>query len=93
MMKYIEFITVDAIDPALKAIQENDGWEFLHAGMGAYGQTTLTFGWIDNDEDVIERAARIIEPIHEHWAESITVGAGKAIALALAKAGLLMSNG
>lgn len=38
-------ITVDAIDPATKAIEQNPGWRLLGVGVGSGGQTTLTFGW------------------------------------------------
>jgi hypothetical protein len=37
--------TVDAIDPAVKAIDDNPGWKLLHVGTGSGGQTTLTYGW------------------------------------------------
>lgn len=38
-------MTVDAEDPAKRAIEDNPGWRLLHVGMGKGGQTTLTYGW------------------------------------------------
>ncbi len=38
-------MTLDAIDPAVRAIDENPGWRLLGVGMGSGGQTTLTYGW------------------------------------------------
>ncbi len=40
-----ETLTIDAIDPAVKAVDENPGWRLLAVGMGSGGQTTLTYGW------------------------------------------------
>jgi hypothetical protein len=37
--------TVNAIDPAVKAIEENPGWRLIATGLGTSGQTMLTFGW------------------------------------------------
>lgn len=45
-LTWVEFTqTFDAIDPAVKAIDANPGWRLLGVGVGAYGQTTLTYGW------------------------------------------------
>lgn len=38
-------MTLDAIDPAVKAIDANPGWRLLGVGVGSGGQTTLTYGW------------------------------------------------
>lgn len=44
---WVELIkTVDAIDKsAVDAFAGNPGWRLIAAGMGAYGQSTLTFAW------------------------------------------------
>jgi hypothetical protein len=36
---------VDAEDPVVSAMMDNDGWRLLATGTGMGGQTTLTFGW------------------------------------------------
>lgn len=38
-------MTLDAIDPAVKATDDNPGWRLLGVGVGSSGQTTLTYGW------------------------------------------------
>ena len=38
-------ITVDAISEERQAIESNDGWRLIATGIGAAGQTTLTYGW------------------------------------------------
>lgn len=41
-----EIKTVDAIDTQpVNAMCANPGWLLLHAGIGAAGQTVLTFAW------------------------------------------------
>ena len=38
--------TVDAIDKdVVQALESNPGWRLIGVGVGAGGQTTLTFGW------------------------------------------------
>jgi hypothetical protein len=37
--------TIDATDPAIKAVEANPSWHLLHVGAGSDGQTTLTYGW------------------------------------------------
>lgn len=37
--------TVDAIDPAVSALDVNPGWRLIGVGVGQAGQTTLTYGW------------------------------------------------
>lgn len=45
--------TIDAIDPAVQAIEANSGWKLLAVGVGSGGQTTLTYGWPwEGDDDV-----------------------------------------
>lgn len=37
--------TLDAEDPATRALEDNPGWRLIGVGVGAGGQSTLTFGW------------------------------------------------
>jgi len=49
--------TVDAIDTTVvKALNENPGWLLLHAGVGAHGQTTLTYAWPRANGEVADDA-------------------------------------
>lgn len=58
--RYTQFITVDAVDfEMVDSIANNEGWEYLHAGVGANGQSCLTFGWPAQEvsyADSIEKA-------------------------------------
>lgn len=36
---------VDAIDPVVRALEQNPGYRLIGTGTGSGGQTTLTYGW------------------------------------------------
>lgn len=49
VVAYDQFISVDAIDPAVNAIASNPGWQYLGCGSGSGGQLVLTFGWLTTE--------------------------------------------